>query len=248
MKNLNKAEWMQFDYEGWLKHFQKNQENRLVIDKSALGNLTTEEKRRITPSITAFHQGEQSEGHHLKACALLFAKQAQEPLYLDVIPLFIQEENFHSSYLGVFMKGEGIAPRRKNKLDALFTKLRQKGGIEAEVTTLVTAEIIALTYYRLLARATNSIELKKICKQMLEDEQAHIVFQAHTISHFKQSHLRRFQRKLLMEATTFAVYVSFHKFFKETSCSFQAFRQENLGYLKQLEKIVRKKSCRKTTP
>lgn len=60
------------------------------------------------------------------------------------------------------MKGENIPIRKKNQLDRIFRKIRQCSGIESEIITLVTAEIIALTYYSVIGDATDSKELKKI--------------------------------------------------------------------------------------
>lgn len=237
MQNIKRNEWTKLDYDGWLNFFKENDKDRLVINSALLGTLSKEQKALIKPSITAFHQGEHSEGKHLKKCAENFAKQYSETLYTEVIDWFIKEENYHSSYLGTFMKGEGIPPRKKNFLDKTFTKIRQKGSIKSEVITLVTAEIIALTYYDLLALATNSTELKKICGQMLHDELPHIVFQSYTISHFEQTKLLKLKRRIIMEVTTIAVYICFYRFFKATRCKLSDFRRENLGYLKQSQEI-----------
>lgn len=238
MENIKRKEWIDLDYQGWLNFFQENDKTRLIINSDLLGTLSKEEKDLIKPSITAFHQGENSEGRHLRNCAQTFKTEYKESIYPEVIDWFIKEENYHSSYLAIFMKGEGISPRKKNILDKIFTKIRQKGGLESEVITLVTAEIIALTYYDLLGRATDSLELKRICAQMLHDELPHIVFQSYTISHFKQTRLLNLKRKMIMELATITVYIWFYKFFKTTACKFSEFRKENFGYLKQSKEIV----------
>lgn len=130
--------------------------------------------------------------------------------------------------------------RKKNFLDKAFTKLRQYGNLKSEVITLMSAEIIALTYYDLLAKSTNSVALNKICQQMLSDELAHIVFQSHTLSHFKGTFRLHFRQSLVMEVTSLFVYLAFRPFFKAVGASYALFRGENLGYLKQSKALTKK--------
>lgn len=238
MEDIKRTEWMNLNYEGWFRLFKENDENRLFIDENSSGTLTSKEKKLIAGSIAAFQRGEYSEGISLRKSADAFAKKYNEKLYPKVIEYFIREENFHSKYLAAFMRIEGISIANKNYLDIFFRKIRQFKGIESEIITLVTAEIIALTYYKVLWGATSSVQLKKICSQMLHDELPHIVFQSYTISHFRQTKLLNIKRRLLMEITTLVVYIAFYKFFKENSCTFTFFRSENMGYLKQSKEIT----------
>ncbi len=239
MKNINITEWTGLSYDGWIKLFEQNDKNRLIINKNLLGTLSTKQKKLIAPSISAFQQGEKSEGNFLRKYADKFAEKYNENLFPKAIDWFIKEENFHSSYLSIFMYGEKITSRRKNWLDRIFTNIRRSASIESEIITLVTAEIVALTYYDLLASATDSTELKRICKQMIDDEMPHIVFQSYTISHFKQTGFLKLRRKILMEITTVFVYIAFYDFFKKNSCTFTYFRSENIGYLDQSEEIIK---------
>lgn len=178
MQNINRPEWTKLNYIGWLAFFKNNDKYRLTIDEFSLGTLSEYDKKLIAPSIAAFQCGEHSEGISLKKYAEKFSKLYDENIYNEVIDWFIKEENFHSHYLYVFMKGENIPFSKKNRLDKLFRKIRQCSGIESEIITLVTAEIIALTYYSVIGDATDSKELKKIWHQMLHDELPHIVFQS----------------------------------------------------------------------
>lgn len=162
MQNINRPEWTKLNYIGWLAFFKNNDKYRLTIDEFSLGTLSEYDKKLIAPSIVAFQCGEHSEGISLKKYAEKFSKLYDENIYNEVIDWFIKEENFHSHYLYVFMKGENIPIRKKNQLDRIFRKIRQCSGIESEIITLVTAEIIALTYYSVLGDATDSKELKKI--------------------------------------------------------------------------------------
>lgn len=239
MEDIKSDSWINLDYDGWLMLFEENDKRRLFVDENLPSTLSKEEKNLISASIAAFQRGEYSEGRTLRKSAEAFSKKYNEPLYPKVINLFIREENFHSNYLSSFMRREGIPIRSKNFLDRIFRSIRKSRGIESEIIALVTAEIIALTYYKILGQATSSDFLKKICNQMLNDELPHIVFQSYTISHFRQTKLLNIRRRLLMEVTTLAVYIAFYKFFKKNTCTFNFFRKENIGYLKQSKEIVK---------
>ncbi len=87
------------------------------------------------------------------------------------------------------------------------------GGLKGEVTVLVTAEMIALTYYDALAKSTDSPVLKSICEQMLHDELPHIMFQSHTLQYFKNGPAFNFARMIVMEITSFSYGARFVTYF-----------------------------------
>ena len=97
-------------------------------------------KALILPSVSAFQIGEHSDGLHLIKVSEAFASKFDEPTYPEVMKLFIREENFHSSYLGEFMRYHGLPLRKSNFLDKTFRRLRRRSDIRPEVVTLVTAE------------------------------------------------------------------------------------------------------------
>src|SRR5690606_12324321 len=55
--------------------------------------------------------------------------------------------------------------------------MRKLGGLEVAIRVLITAEILASTYYRAILSATSSPLLKGICRQILHDEIKHLRFQ-----------------------------------------------------------------------
>jgi hypothetical protein len=60
----------------------------------------------------------------------------------------------------------------------VFRKLRKLAGLELCLTVLVTAECIAVPYYRALRDATGSRLLRAICTEILREEAAHLEYQA----------------------------------------------------------------------
>lgn len=229
---------VKYSYGEWLEFFRENDKHRLQIDFSQETTLSDDTKALILPSISAFQVGEHSDGLHLLKAAEAFASLFDEPAYPEVMKLFIREENFHSSYLGEFMRYHGLPLRKSNFLDRTFRRLRRRSNLRPEVVTLVTAEIIALSYYSALSDATDSPALKRICAQMLHDELPHVIFQSYTIGHFKQNRWLKFKRHFLMRATTRAVWTAYGNVFRAAGWTYSKFKQENLGYLRQSEDIA----------
>ena len=238
---------VKYSYDEWLEFFRENDKHRLQIDFSNETALPSDIKVLILPSVSAFQIGEHSDGLHLIKVSEAFASKFDEPTYPEVMKLFIREENFHSSYLGEFMRYHGLPLRKSNFLDRTFRRLRRRSEIRPEVVTLVTAEIIALSYYSVLSDATDSPALKKICAQMLHDELPHVIFQSYTLGHFKASKWLKLQRQLLMRAATLAVWTAYGKVFRAAGWAYSKFKHENLGYLRQSEDIAECISTRLTS-
>lgn len=238
MIELRNDSSVKYSYDEWLEFFRENDKHRLQIDFSQEAALSDETKALILPSISAFQIGEHSDGLHLIKVSEAFASKFAEPTYPEVMKLFIREENFHSSYLGEFMRFHNLPLRKSNFLDRTFRRLRRRGNILSEVVTLITAEIIALSYYSALSDATESPALKRICAQMLHDEIPHVIFQSYTIGHFKQNRWLKFKRYFLMRATTRAVWIAYGNVFRASGWTYDRFKQENLGYLKQSEDMA----------
>lgn len=164
------------ELQNWLTYFENNKKNRLSIFKDD-HTLTDEERNRITGSIQSFQLGESSEGNVLREQARAQSIKTGEPEYLEAIEHLIREENLHSAYLGQFMHQHSIPKIKRGWNDACFRFLRRLAGVELSTRILVTAEVIAMTYYECLGAATQSPVLKKICDRMCDEEKVHVEFQ-----------------------------------------------------------------------
>jgi len=160
----------------WTHYFRSNQKTRLKVPPETY-DLTPAERRRITKSIQSFQLGESSEGNILRLQARQQSEQTGEPEYLEAIEHLIREENWHSAYLAQFMRRHKIPRFKRGFNDTVFRFLRRLAGVELSCRVLVTAEVIAMTYYDCLAVATNSPVLNLICRKMCEEEKAHVDFQ-----------------------------------------------------------------------
>ncbi len=232
MINFTKSKMNRFSYADWKAYFEQNDDRRLTIPFQN-DTLTENEKRLIFPSICKCERGEHSDGKHLKKVADIFAEKIHNKDYKHCIRWFIKEENAHSGYLKSYMDHYNVHGQENVVLDNMFRRVRKLAGLQCEVIVLVTAEIIALSYYDALMNATKSHALKTICGQMLHDEIAHVMFQSYTLSHFKNKFYIKFIRVLLMRVVSVAAWVNFYKVFVSAGWTFKKFVGNNLYYLGQ---------------
>ena len=240
MINFTQDDMNRFQYQDWISYFENNDTKRLNVDFSEETSLSEEIKKLVFPSIRAFQKGEGSDGRFLMQTVDKYLRNGGPAEYKQAMRLFIIEENRHSAYLKAYMDHYGIKPVKKSALDTVFRKLRHLGGVKCEVTVLVTAEMIALTYYDALSRCTDSKVLKRICKQMLDDELPHIMFQSYTLSRFKPNQIDILLRRLIMNFILLFVWCAFHKVYKAGGYCFTRFIGENNGYLRQSVYLSRK--------
>ena len=168
-------------FRGWLEYFEWNSEEPDTFPWQARESLSDADKARIGPSLAAFQLGENSEGTAL----LRFSREYGARMGFAALPLitafFVKEERNHSELLGRFMDKHGIARKSSDWTDSVFRLLRKPFGFEVSLSVLITAELIALVYYRALRDATSSRLLKALCNKILEDEKAHVEYEASLI-------------------------------------------------------------------
>lgn len=222
-----------FQYQDWISYFENNDTKRLKIDFSE-GNILSEKmKQLVFPSIRAFQKGEGSDGKFLMQTVEHYVDTGGPAAYKRAMQLLVREENRHSAYLKAYMDYYGIEIAKKSALDTIFRKVRHLGGLKCEVTVLVTAEMIALTYYDALSKCTDSKALKQICQQMLDDELPHIIFQSYTLGRLKPNRVDILLRVLIMNLTLLFVWGAFHKVYQTGGYCFVRFMKDNNGYLRQ---------------
>lgn len=223
----------------WLFYFEYNNSHLLKLDFTENQELTSDEIHLIAPSIRAFQIGEGSDGRHLNRVVENFADKADYPQYKKIMDWFIIEENRHSQTLKKYMEIYNISSAKALWLDNVFRLLRRLMGLECEVIVLVTAEMIALSYYSALSNATNSILLKTICRQMLNDELKHVVLQSDTLNRISKGRGAIFNnavrkiRKILMRLTCFVVFFKYKNLFAAGGYSYKKFKSDSMEYLRE---------------
>ncbi|MEO8403884.1 MAG: ferritin-like domain-containing protein [Chitinophagaceae bacterium] len=224
----------------WKNYFLQNQYHFADIDFDLPDQLSEQEKSLVYSSLQQFQRGEHSEGKHLFA----FAKRFPDPEYLECIKLFIPEEQMHAIVLAKFLKKNKIPLIRHHWVDAVFRWLRKLAGIENTVRVLLIAEIVAKVYYRGLHDATNSVLLKKICNQILRDEDQHIRFQCDALRVFfkKKSMISKlFTRSwqyTLMTGTSIVVWMQHRKVLKKSGYSFHRYFALSMNIFSEAERSI----------
>lgn len=231
-------------FKSWEQYFLSNRNHFDHIDWNENRSLTPAERKAITASLSQFQRGEHSEGKHF----IQFAGSLNDESYTSTIKVFIKEEQDHAMVLGRFMEMQGMEKLRHHWLDAIFRRLRILAGLEGTVTVLLTAEIIAMVYYKALNKATRSELLQQLCTQILVDEEMHLRFQSYTLQqvYSRKSRLSvgcsRFLHKVLMAGTIVMVWATHYKVVKAGGYTLFSFARENWFEFMKCERMIKGKN------
>ena len=129
-------------------------------------------------SLARFELGESGDGARIRR----LAAETMDRHYARAIELFVREEQQHASWLGTLRQRFGGERLRSHWSDHAFVVLRHLGGLRREICVLLAAELIALTYYRVLPLAYEDPLLRATCDRILLDERGHVAFHRATLS------------------------------------------------------------------
>ena len=135
-------------------------------------------REAVARSLARFELGESGDGANLRS----LARATGDDTYARTIELFVAEENAHAEWLGTLRSRFGGRRLDSHWSDNAFVLLRHVGGLRREICVLLTAEIVALTYYRVLPLAYEDPVLAAACKRILRDERGHVAFHRATLS------------------------------------------------------------------
>ncbi len=162
----------------WYEHYSRNAMERLQVPWEQGAELSPGEREAVAKSLQAWQLGETSDGRHLLAAARRYARRQGDPLFVEVVRLFIKEEQRHGSELGRFLDLATIPRARRDWGDSIFRALRYSlPSMEIWVTLVIMVETLALLFYKAIRQATGCRVLRRICSQILRDEVHHIRFQ-----------------------------------------------------------------------
>ncbi|YCM42452.1 ferritin-like domain-containing protein [Verrucomicrobiaceae bacterium 227] len=161
----------------WLDHFAANTSAER-IDWGQACSLPEEVRKPLAKSLAVFQLGETGEG-----CALFrLARSCRDDpglvRYEEALRAFILEENRHAEILKeMVLRVEGTL-LTKQWSDRVFRFVRKLVNLEFELQTLLTAELIAEAYYKLLRRTVDDEPIKQACARIVKDEVGHTGFHA----------------------------------------------------------------------
>jgi hypothetical protein len=203
--------------------------------------LSPAERDAITHSIQQFQLGEGAEGRRLQERGRAYSRWVADPHFSEALALFVQEEQRHSAHLLQFMRQQGIPEIASHWVDSVFRRLRVLAGLELSLRILVTAEIIAVPYYRALGLATRAPLLRAISARILEDEYAHLKYQSSMLSRLAANRASMYSRiiwrlhRIFLVTTSFVVWKEHGRVFRAAGYSFKEFVLEALVEFAELE-------------
>jgi len=227
----------------WRDHFASNHAAPDSLPWNDASALSSEERAAIESSIQQFQLGEGSSGERLLKRGDEFARRVHDDAFGPALSLFIKEEQRHSRHLFRFMQRERIPAIASHWVDSVFRRLRVLAGLELSLRVLVTAEIIAVPYYRALGGATKSPLLSALCAQILEDEAAHLRFQASMLARLGVTRARAIEwlvfrmHRLFLLGTTCVVWRGHGRVFRAARQSYAGFVKEALAEFDGLERL-----------
>ncbi len=217
----------------WHAYYMANAQFQLEIPWERGAEITPEQIDAIAYSLAIWQLGETSDGSHLLAAAKKYAELINEPQTIDVIYLFIKEEQRHGNLLGQFLDLAQIPRVRSNWGDTIFRAIRYSiPNIEIWSTPVIMVETIALIYYKAIQKATKSTVLYSICQQILRDEVKHIRFQYEQFAIIFRVRplllriLTLLIHRILYFSITLAVWVGHRKALQAGGYNFKSYWQE----------------------
>lgn len=216
-------------YDHWHRHFLHHREHPGPHPWHDPYRLSSAERRLVARSIQQFQLGEWARGRGLLRRASAHPVLSADPWFLPSLELFIAEEQGHSAMLGRFLDREHIPRLAHDWVDSMFRRIRKLAGLEACAVVLVTAEVLAVPFYRALRDATGSSLLHSISKRILRDEAAHLHYQALTIGLIrrplgkKARAIRSFCHLLLFHGTALLLWRQHRRVFRSAGWTFLHF-------------------------
>jgi hypothetical protein len=214
----------------WHAYFAANFRRQRRIPWHLGAGASADELSVIVDSLRAWQLGESSDGAHLLAAAGNYAAKGHDPGFVDVVRLFIAEEQRHGDILGRFLDLAGVPRAESNWGDTLFRAARYSlPSMEIWATPVVMVETHALVYYNAIRQATKSVVLRTICEQILSDEIPHIRFQCERLAILHRSRPRLLRaltmaaHHVMFAAITMAIWLGHRRALRAGGYSFARF-------------------------
>ena len=156
----------------WLQHFERNRELPRPIPWGDQLNIPAAVLQPFIRSLQRFQIGESGEGRHLRA----EAHATGDAAYGRAIDLFIQEEQQHARWMAEILHRLKAPLLTSHWSDGCFILLRRVFGLNQQLMVLLTPEIIARRYFRVLHDRIDDPTVRGVCAQILQDEEGHVAF------------------------------------------------------------------------
>jgi hypothetical protein len=163
----------------WIKHFERNREDRPEPDWSApvqlKEKLGPEGFAKLVRSLQQFQLGDGGGPASLIAVDRERFFEGESRLK-PLVQLWFKEEEEHSRLLGDTLKRFGAPSIQDHWSFSLFCGMRKYLGVRFELSALLLTEIVSHVYYKMLRRYADDVALRRVCSLIIRDEAGHIAF------------------------------------------------------------------------
>lgn len=158
----------------WLKHFNRNSNNRPEPDWAAPMNLRGRQLKLLRRSIQQFQLGDGGGPGYLIAWNR--ERYLADPEVKQLVDLWFNEEHEHSRLLGDLLRRLGGEEISDHWSFSLFCAVRKYLGVRFELWALLCTEIVSHVYYKMLRKHAPDVALHQMCNLIIRDEAGHIAF------------------------------------------------------------------------
>jgi hypothetical protein len=158
----------------WVRHFERNKENRQEPDWDASLEMTGRPLGLLRKSIQQFQLGDGGGPAYLIAWNR--QRYLADPGVKRLVDLWFKEEREHSRLLGDMLRRLDGQEIQGHWSFSLFCTVRKLLGFRFELYALLCTEIVSHVYYKMLRKHGRDIALQQMCGLIIRDETGHIAF------------------------------------------------------------------------
>lgn len=234
----------------WLLYFRSNQTEPQEIPWHDVCKPDPKTAQILIPSLQQFQLGEGATGITFLELGRRHAESTGDLEFTETLALFIAEEQRHSALLKRYLRAVGARGLERHWVDGIFRKLRKLAGLECMVTVLVSAEVLAVPYYRAVYKVSSCPALQAICRRILREEAQHLLFQASTLASLQRLRsgwcirLTHFAQHVLLAGTCVTVWGQHGRVLRHGGTSFLSFVLNCRALLRHVQRAARSAEIR----
>jgi len=159
----------------WLSHFDATALRPRPEVPGPPPGLDAIRRAMLARSLAVFQLGESGEGRiarEIDHCRL----PGVDDTYRSALRRFVAEEGRHGRILADLVRALGGSVLRRTWTDALFTRARRLLGVRLKLVVLLSAEVVGITFYGLLAARLEPSPFRRALEQICGDEVHHLAF------------------------------------------------------------------------
>jgi lipopolysaccharide/colanic/teichoic acid biosynthesis glycosyltransferase len=159
----------------WYLHFEKNSKRNYPNPFKEELPVRPEARDAIIRSLCIFQLGESGEGLIAKEIEKVIIKGINNN-YRKSLKLFVKEEGRHARLLALCIQALGGKLISTNWTEKLFHVARRLMGVRLKLVVLLAAEIVGISFYRVISEKMPEGKLRNILSEICSDEEFHLLF------------------------------------------------------------------------